>query len=74
MDLFLLKMSKILLYTENRIIADFDSKQYIINEGSGSVDVCVYISFIGNVELSEPLNLLIETLTPRENIDSAQSK
>lgn len=71
---FLLKMYKNSHYTENQIIAGFENKQYIVNEGNGSIDVCVYVTFIGNVELSEPLNILIETLTPRENTDSAQSK
>ena len=74
MNLFLLKMSKNFHSTENQIIAGFDNKQYIVNEGDGSVDVCIYITFIGSVELSEPLILLIETLTPHENSDSAQSK
>ena len=45
------------LYTDNRYVAGFVNKNYTINEGSGSVEVCVHITS----GIAQPVTLLLQT-------------
>ena len=54
-----------------QLFINFVRNDYTVSEGSGVVQVCVFIGAIGNVGFSESFSVSLKTSTPSGAIDSA---